>query len=481
MFTSNLVSILIPAYNERPYVRKCIERSLNAPLPENLKREIIVVDDGSADGTGEVLERIAAENPSVVKVFHLDRNTGKGAAIRRAVKEMSGEYAIFQDADLEYDPGEYGALLEPLLEGVADVVYGSRFAPRRMKRVFNFHHAVGNKFLTFVSDLTTGLDLTDMETCYKAFRSDILKTIPLRSKRFGIEPEITAKVAKPGCAVYEVPISYRGRSYAEGKKIRWKDGVSAFYYIVKYWIIDDCFEENYGQAVLTSLSHARKFNRWMAEIIEPWLGNSILEIGSGIGNLSRQLPLREKLILTDIDPKYLEILKNAFKDNDNVEVRKLDITSREDFNRIGIGICDTVICLNVLEHIEDDKSALSAIGGLLAPGGRLILVVPQYPKLYGSYDKAVGHFRRYTSKGLQAMMKQAGFRIIKKRSFNFLSIFGWWVNSCVLKRKSMGRIQLKLYDTMVPVMKVVEGMLPLPGVSIVCVGEKVRTGRSERF
>ena len=185
-----------------------------------------------------------------IKAFDQPVNQGQGAAIRRAVQEMTGQYAIIQDADLEYDPNDYMVVLKPLVEGLADAVYGSRFATREMRRIVHYHHKLGNLFLTHLSNFMTGLDLTDMETCYKAFRTDLLKTIPLRSNRFGIEPEITAKLARRKAVIYEVPISYHGRAYTDGKKIGWRDGVSAIWTILKYAFVDDSefilenFQEN---------------------------------------------------------------------------------------------------------------------------------------------------------------------------------------------------------------------------------------------
>ncbi len=471
-FNAGTVSIIIPTYNERAYLRRLVERVLAAPLPGGLKKEIIIVDDGSNDGTRDLAVNIASEQPDIIRVIFQDRNQGKGSALRCGIAEMTGEFTIFQDADLEYDPNEYTLLIEPLIEGVADVVYGSRFVVRKMRRVFNYHHAIGNRFLTHLSNMTTGLDLTDMETCYKAFRADILRTIPIRSNRFGIEPEITAKIAKRNCRVYEVPVSYRGRSYSEGKKINWKDGVAAIFTIIKYFFIDDCFNEQYGQAILHSLSHARRFNRWMVKRIEPYLGLRILEIGAGIGNISRQLPQREKLIVTDMDNTYLEILQQAYGSNDIVDVARLDLTQDKDLDAIGSEVCDTIVCLNVLEHIENDLEALCRIKDLLENGGRLILLAPQHKWLYGSYDKVAGHYRRYGRKDIQDLLSNAGYTILQLTNFNFLSIPGWWINSCLLKRKRMSRLQLKLYDTIIPAVRFLEWMLPLPGLSLICIAEK---------
>jgi len=232
------LSILIPVYNEEESLGPIVERVLDAPVPGDLRKELVIVNDASKDKTAEVLKELSEKHPEI-RAFEQHVNKGKGAAIRRAIREMTGDYAIIQDADLEYDPNDYPALLKPLVDGLADVVYGSRFVTRDMRRIVHYHHKMGNLFLTHLSNLMTSLDLTDMETCYKAFRADLIKTIPLRSNRFGIEPEITAKLARRKAVFYEVPISYHGRNYAEGKKIGWKDGISAIWTIFKYSIIND--------------------------------------------------------------------------------------------------------------------------------------------------------------------------------------------------------------------------------------------------
>jgi glycosyltransferase involved in cell wall biosynthesis len=234
-----LLSVLMPVYNERPLVRQVVERVLGAALPERMARELIVVDDGSTDGTSDEIRRLAQQYPDAVRAFFLEQNRGKGAALRRAIPEIQGAYAIVQDADLEYDPADYPALLEPMLAGRADVVYGSRFPARSMHRSLSFGQALGNWLLTHLSNLFTGLKLTDMETGYKAFRAEVLKATPLRSDGFGFEPEITAKIARRGCRVCEVPIHYAGRTHREGKKIAFRDGLAAVYTILKFGLVDD--------------------------------------------------------------------------------------------------------------------------------------------------------------------------------------------------------------------------------------------------
>jgi glycosyltransferase involved in cell wall biosynthesis len=223
------ISIVIPCYNEKDTIEEIVLAVRAAPVQE---KEIIVVDDGSSDGTIPVLkEKIAV---LVDKIIFHECNRGKGAALRSGFQAASGDIVLVQDADLEYDPQEYPFLLDPIQSGKADVVYGSRFMGGRAHRVVYFWHMVGNRFLTLLSNMLTNLNLTDMETCYKAFRREVLATIVIEEDRFGFEPEITAKVAKSGCRVFEVGVSYNGRTYEEGKKIGWRDGFRAIYAIVKY-------------------------------------------------------------------------------------------------------------------------------------------------------------------------------------------------------------------------------------------------------
>jgi glycosyltransferase involved in cell wall biosynthesis len=222
-----LLSVVMPAYNEAERIEEALAAVLAAPF----RKEVIVVDDGSTDGTRDILARLA--RPEVRVVLH-ERNRGKGAALRTGLAEAKGDIVLIQDADLEYDPHEYPVLLQPILDGKADVVYGSRFAGHGAHRVLYFWHSVGNRFLTFLSNLFTNINLSDMETCYKVFTRQALEGIELRQDRFGFEPEITAKIVKKRLRIYEVPISYYGRTYEEGKKIGWKDGVQALYCILRY-------------------------------------------------------------------------------------------------------------------------------------------------------------------------------------------------------------------------------------------------------
>jgi glycosyltransferase involved in cell wall biosynthesis len=226
------LSVVIPVYNERDWVAELMRRVQAVPIP----KEVVVVDDGSSDGTRDVLRKLAEKYDNVRVVLHAD-NQGKGAALRTGFAHASGDAVVVQDADLEYDPAEYPRLLQPIIEGRADVVYGSRFIGES-HRVLYFWHSVANRVLTTLSNMVTNLNLTDMETCYKVFRRDVLKGVQLKSARFGFEPEITAKIARGRWRVFEVPISYSGRTYEEGKKIGLKDAFSALWCIFRFWLFD---------------------------------------------------------------------------------------------------------------------------------------------------------------------------------------------------------------------------------------------------
>ncbi len=232
----NKLSIVIPAYNEGPTIHFILDKLQRVTLLNTIEKEVIIVNDCSKDNTEVAVKNYMAQNPSLnIQYFKHEVNKGKGAALHTGIQKATGEYLIIQDADLEYDPEEYNLLLKPVLDGFADVVYGSRFMGGNPHRILFFWHTLGNKFLTFLSNMFTNLNLTDMETCYKMFDTKIIQSIPLQEKRFGFEPEVTAKISRiPKIRIYEVGISYYGRTYEEGKKIGWKDGFRAIYCILKY-------------------------------------------------------------------------------------------------------------------------------------------------------------------------------------------------------------------------------------------------------
>jgi glycosyltransferase involved in cell wall biosynthesis len=468
---ASLLSILVPLYNEEEFIETLLDRVLAAPLPEGMEREVIVVDDGSTDGSGEIAELVAARSEGRVRVIRHARNQGKGAAVRTAIEEARGQIAIIQDADLEYDPREYARLIEPIREGKADAVYGSRFLVAGERRVLYFWHSIANYVLTGFCNMVADLNLTDMETCYKAFRTSLLRSIPIRSNRFGIEPELTIKLARREVRIYETPISYHGRTYEEGKKIGLLDALQAVLVILRYAFSRDIYRGSGGD-ILDALSGAPRFNRWMADTIRPYVEKRVLEIGAGIGNLTRTLAPRRKLyVATDIDSEHLARLETRFQHRPNLRVSFCDLGRTEDFGPFA-GQMDTVICLNVLEHIEDDLLGLRNIHSVLREGGRAIILVPNDPKVFGTLDTVLGHYRRYTPEELRKKMEATGFRVPEILEFNRIARPGWWFSGRVLKRTTLGRFQLKIFDWLVWLWRRIDGRLPWPPTSIIGIGVK---------
>src|SRR6266404_3723751 len=327
-----LLSVIVPVFNERRTVRRVLERVRAVPI----RKQIIIVDDGSSDGTTDVIREVVAEpsdDRNRLQAIFQEQNQGKGAAIRAAIPHLEGDITLIQDADLEYDPAEYPNLVAPILAGHADVVYGSRFLGAA-HRVLLFRHTMGKRLLTFVSNLCTDLNLTDMETCYKVFRTDLLRRMRLNSNRFGIEPELTAKVAR--------------------------------------------------------------------------VGDRVLEVGCGVGNFTRFLRDREHVVVTDNNEEYLARLRRVLDRLDNVRVCNVDWADPSLESLHGERF-DTILCLNVLEHIENDDAALATFARLLEPGGRLVLQVPAMRALYGEFDRAIHHHRRYERHDLVAQLQGHGF------------------------------------------------------------------------
>ena len=466
------LSILIPVYNERAVVQRSLAQVLAAPLPESMERELVVVDDCSTDGTWDILQRLASSEPRIHLLRH-PVNRGKGAAVRTAIQEASGDFCIVQDADLEYDPSEYVQLLRPLLDGYADAVFGSRYLAGQQRRVLPFRHSMLNKCLTVISNLFCDLNLTDMETCYKVFRTDLLKSIPIRSDRFGFEPEIVMKSAKRNFRIYEVPISYHGRTYEEGKKIGWWDGVKALAVILRFWFIDDLYAEPYGRGLLNNMTGTPQYLSWVARVLRPHVGDAVLEIGAGIGNITARLMSRKlQYIAAEKDPLYLHALRNRFLRTPNVFVRNLDPEDPAAFTGL-VDTFDTALCLNVLEYVSDPEAVLSALHAALLPGGVLLVLVPQGPGLYGSIDRGLGQKRRFHLETLRRMLGSAGFRLERVHQLNKVGAPAWWLSGRLLGRRHISKFTLKLFDKTVWFWRRVERVLPWNGLSLVVVARKV--------
>jgi glycosyltransferase involved in cell wall biosynthesis len=465
------LSILMPVYNERTVVERCISLVLTAPLPENLERELVIVDDRSTDGTFAILQRLAAAFPQI-RLYQHDRNRGKGAAVRTAIEKAAGDFSLIQDADLEYDPSEYPRLMRPLLDGHADAVFGSRYLSGEQSRVLPFWHSMINKGLTLVSNMFCNLNLTDMETCYKVFRTDLLKSLPIRSDRFGFEPEIVMKCAKRKFRIYEVPISYHGRTYEEGKKIGWKDGIKAFGVIFKFWVIDDLYAVPYGRGVLNNLTGTPQYLSWLALKLRPFLGDKVLEVGAGIGNLSGRLMSRRLLyVAAESDPLHLHALRNRFLRTPNVAVQHLDPESAGDL--LGLENCfDTVLCLNVLENLTDPLSVVKGLAATLRPGGSLVMLVPNVPSIYGSLDRSLGHKRRYDAAAMRALAGQLGFAVEQISSFNKVALIPWWAYTKLFRAGNISKLVLKIFDKSVWFWRRLDGLMPWPGLSLLVVARK---------
>lgn len=465
-----LVSVLIPVYNEVSTVTIVLTRVLALTIP----LEIVVVDDGSTDGTGEALQRFLSTKPpsmaEQVKVISHPQNQGKGAALRSAIATMTGSIAVIQDADLEYNPAEIPRLIQPIIDGLADVVYGSRFTGSPRSVLF-FWHTAGNKFLTLLSNMCTNLNLTDMETGYKAFRSEILRSFPIRSQRFGVEPEITAKVSQLRCRMFEVPISYSGRTYSEGKKAGWRDGFSALATIARFRISRDLNVESPGQRTLRRIQRLRAYSKLQFDLLHPWIEGELLEIGAGLGTLTAHLAPHAKVLATDLDSQYLKGLSHTFAEHPNVTVQELDLTDQQAFLAIEKRF-QTVVCSNVLEHVENDSAALQNIYSVLAASGRLVLIVPAHPILYGQIDRSINHFRRYGRRDIVEKLTAAGFSVEHVRHVNALGVPGWYINSVLLKRSSVPGVQAKINDLLTPFVRF-EQRFNLPiGISLLVVAKR---------
>jgi glycosyltransferase involved in cell wall biosynthesis len=487
MKATTTLSILVPVYNEEYLVGASLERLkllTDSPLLDAV--QIIVVDDGSTDQTAAVLEqfqRSLTEEPSgrLAWLFLKHHsNQGKAAAVQTALAHATAELTVIHDADLEYHPSDLVKMIQLFLDEQADAVFGSRFLASEYRRVLFFRHQLGNHFLTLLCNIVSDLNLTDMETCYKMVRTELMKSIPLVGRGFEIEPEISIKLAKRGARIFEVPIRYAGRTYQEGKKINWKDGLRAIVAIFRFGFTDYIYADDiYGSQILGRLNRAPRFTKWMADVIRPYVGEKVLEIGAGTGNLTLQLVPRKLYWASDINPLYLTYLENIGKNRPYLHVGYTDGQSGQSYPKEQK--FDTVICLNVVEHLVDDLGALRNIREVLEEGGQAIILVPCGPWLLGSLDDVLGHQRRYTREQLEELAKTAGFHLDVMLEFNRVGVIAWWLNGRLLRRRTFGYWQIKLLNLLTPLFRLLDKFLPLPPLSLIAVLRKPSFAEDERI
>ena len=472
------LSVLVPVYNEQYLVASSLRRLrvlTESPLLDRI--QIIVVDDCSNDQTQRVLHDFEQGLPRDAfgrlewLFLRHDRNQGKGAAIRTALEHADCELTVIHDADLEYHPRDLLQMVPLFLNEGADAVFGSRFMAGGFKRALFFRHSIGNHILTFLCDLASDLNLTDMETCYKMVRTELLRSIPLVSGDFRIEPEVTIKLAKRGARVFEVPISYSGRTYQEGKKINWIDGVKALFAILRFRFSDNiCKRDRYGSDIAPRLARAPKYTRWQADLLRPYVGERVLELGAGVGSLTLNLVPRQLYWSCDPNPLWVRELQKLSDTRPYIHGACVDPAIPDGLPEDMA--FDTVILQNAVEHVEDDVATFRAAASVLEEKGNLLVLVPNAPSLFGSLDKVVGHHRRYTRAQLSAAAARAGVTLVKFIPMNRVGAPVWWLNSRLLGRRRFGLFQIKILNALVPLLRRVDRFLPFPPMTLIGVFAK---------
>jgi len=448
-----VLSVVMPVYNERPTIREILRRVRD----QRVVREVIVVDDASTDGTRDHLQsqiRSGAfrEHGPPVRLLLQQQNAGKGTALRAGFRHARAPYTVVQDADLEYNPDEYERLLRPLEAGQADAVYGSRFAGQE-HRVLSFWHTLGNRVLTLLSNAFTNLNLTDMETCYKVFRTELIQGIPLRTSRFGFEPEITAKLADLRARIYEVPISYHGRSAVEGKKIGWHDGLRAIRRILSTFLFED-LDDRLDRRLLRMMKEAGAYHRWLHEQLEPALGDRVVVMDAGCGHAARHMLDREAVVLTERDPDLVRDMRRRHGSLPTVRVHPWH-PEREDPPPLDPSP-DTVLFINGLQTCGNDERVIRRVHRMLAPGGTFAGIVAANPRLKGSLDDTLDYLRRYRRDELKNRLDTAGFDRITIGSFNVAGRIAWSVKNRCCNNPTLTPRQIRLFEYLLPFLQKLE-------------------------
>lgn len=449
------LSIIVPVYNEIRTLETVLDSLLAVDLP--CDREIVVVDDCSADGSRAMIERFAGIHPSIRGIYH-DRNQGKGAAIRTAIEEVSGDWVIIQDADLEYDPEDIKTMLVPVQDGVADAVFGTRFAPATYRRALHFWHTQANRLLTLLANMLADLNVTDMETCYKLIRADILKSLNIRSDAFNIEPELVIKLARWGARIYEVPISYRGRTYEEGKKIGARDALQALLAMIRHRFFEPRYCKHDRFLLAQALQRCRGYNEWLYSKVNRYVGEEVIEVGSGIGNLSRLLLEKNRLVCTDSDQFYVDRLSQKYGHLNNVRIYRADPSQKDFLSHAEEADFDSALCINLLEHESDDAGVLRNVARALKAGGYVIVMAPNGPNLYSKLDESLGHVRRYDEASMRSVIEQAGLDVVEVKGCNRLSALGWRVLGKWFGRREVSPRHISVLRLILPLIRLTDAI-----------------------
>lgn len=455
------LSILIPVHNEAHSIQQLLKRVIVGVGEPSV--EVIVIDDGSGDQSAAAVKAFSKQHPEVfVRLIEQPVSFGRGNAIRTAIEHANSDFCLIQEDGADYDPTEYPAILQPLFEEKADVVLGSRVIGNQQRRPLGFRQAEANRRISRLASWAAGLDISDADCGLKAFRTSLARSVPLRSERSGIGPELVIQFAKRHARFLEVPVSYRGTGDER------TGFLAALNAIVRAKTAPSHVDP--GADMLVDMSRARRFNRWMADTISPWVAGDVLELGAGIGNLTLLLArTAASYTATDADPEHLYELNARAETLSNLKLDLCDFADRSDMARYRAS-ADTVVCLNALEHVRDDIDSLWNIRESLRPGGVAVILVPQGPQAFGSMDEVLEHRRRYTAEELQRKMESTGLRVERMISFNRATWPGWYLNSRLLRRRTLSKMQLRLFDRLVPLWRRIDNRLPWPSTSLIAIG-----------
>lgn len=463
------LSVLMPVHNQHYSLRRIVERVLAAPL--DMEVELVIVDDGSDDWSIQKIVELSQQYPQIKAVFH-PATLGKGAALRTAIEHMTGDVALIQEPDLAYDPAEYPRLLDPIRRNIADVVFGSRMASGDRHRVLPYWRTVGARFATWLTNILYNLSLTDAETECKVFRAEILKQTVLNANGPAVQLELAARTAQWNIRLVEVPISYMRPTLMEEPPVRLRDRLAGIWTLVSRRFFRRTFTTHDGYYILVAVRKAKKLGKWLISHFERHIGPRVLEAGSGIGTLSEFLIRRQRLVCVDYDPFYVRMIRMRFGVLENFRAEPFDLTDMKSYAWLHDERLDTIICINVLEHIEDDLAVLRKFFEVLQPGGNLILLVPHSHVLMGPTDRTLGHVRRYERKDLAETVNRAGFEVRELFGYNRLGGLGWFVSNRIFRRTHLSAGQMRWFDRLLPVARLCEYVLPFKHLSLICVAYK---------